>query len=111
MKQNDIKLYSISKAAKEMGISRESVNALIAEGLLGVITIKKNKKISHLEIIKYQNENTIRTKDNYQSKIKNQSTLNGLFDNKVKTPAQNSGKEILENIIRKDKNGNSKKEG
>lgn len=112
MNQNNIKLYSLSKAAKEMGISRDAVRYLISEGLMGVIKIGKNKKISHNEILRYQEENTIRSKDNFQVDVQNKSILNNLFENnKILTSTRNSGKEILENIIRKDKNGNSKKEG
>lgn len=56
---NELKLYSISAAAKELSIRKEVLMNLIENGKIGIIKIGERNKISHIEIIKYIKTNTI----------------------------------------------------
>lgn len=58
-------LYSISEVARQLRISRASVNKLIDEGKIGFITLSKQKKIPQQEVDRFIKENTIRAV-NYQ---------------------------------------------
>lgn len=65
----NLKLYSISSAAKLMGICRDSVRAFLAKGDLGYISIGKRKKIAQNELVRFQKEGTIREAETVKDKI------------------------------------------
>lgn len=54
------KLYSITQAAREMHIGKDTLYRLIYEGKIGVIKIGKREKIPAMEIEKFQSENLVR---------------------------------------------------
>lgn len=55
-----IGLLSFSKAAKKMGIGKDTLGNLIQSGKIGVIQAGKRNKIAVREIIRYIDENTVR---------------------------------------------------
>ncbi|MBK9096691.1 MAG: helix-turn-helix domain-containing protein [bacterium] len=60
VKNNNLHLYSLVQAAKLLGIGRDTLLKLIAQGKIGVIKISKQKKISHSELERYIAENSVR---------------------------------------------------
>lgn len=57
---NNLRLYSVVQAAKMLGIGRDTLNSLIAQGKIGVIKILKRNKISYNELDNFMQENTVR---------------------------------------------------
>ena len=57
---NNLKLYSLSEAAKLLGIGRDTLKSLIAKGKIGYIKSFKNKKISHIELERFIKESTVK---------------------------------------------------
>lgn len=72
-KDDEIALLSYSEAAKRMGIGRDSLRELIRKGQLGIIRIGKRTKIPVREILKFIDENTMRTE---QPRIINNQNTN-----------------------------------
>ena len=58
VKNNNLHLYSLAQAAKLLGIGRDTLHTLVAQGKIGVITISKRNKISHAELQRFINDNT-----------------------------------------------------
>ncbi len=56
-------LYSISEAAKKLGLGRNTLQRLIDAGKIGVIQILKRKKIAHSEIERFIKDNTALEQD------------------------------------------------
>ncbi|MCB0747399.1 MAG: hypothetical protein KDC90_08035 [Ignavibacteriae bacterium] len=111
MEENNtnIKLYSISAAAKSMCISRDALRNLIYDGKIGYIQILKNKKISYQELVRFQKENTILSKSRHTTKaLLNSTEINNFFNKSKQSCKSLSGETLLQNIIRKNENGNSK---
>lgn len=102
METDQLKLYSLSQAAKTMSIGRDSLRALIAEGKIGYIMIGESKKIPHHELVRFQNENTIHKMEPKQRSTLSERDLNKVFKitSKPKTNSLN-GEGILEKIMRK----------
>ncbi len=55
---NELKLYSISAAAKELSIRKDTLINLIETGKIGVIELGKRRKVPHLELIQFIKSNT-----------------------------------------------------
>ncbi len=58
MENNELKLLSISKAAKEMSIGKERIYLLMKEGKIGCISMGKKRLIPYSEILRYIKDNT-----------------------------------------------------
>ncbi|MBK8944091.1 MAG: helix-turn-helix domain-containing protein [Ignavibacteriae bacterium] len=56
MKNNELELITISKAAGLMHIGKERLYALINEGKIGFILLGKKRFIPYTEIVRYINE-------------------------------------------------------
>ena len=59
MEQLELKLYSISQAAKLLGISRVTLHSLVEQGRMGIIQINERERISHVELERFLCENTV----------------------------------------------------
>ena len=57
---NNLRLYSLSQAAKLLGIGRDTIRTLLTNGKIGYIETLKNKKISHLELERFIKESTVK---------------------------------------------------
>jgi len=60
VKNNNLHLYSVAQAAKLLGIGRDTLHKLIAQGKIGVIKISKQNKISHSELERFIAECSVR---------------------------------------------------
>jgi len=56
---NELKLYSITTAAKELAIRKETLLDLIEDGKIGVIELGARRKISHIELVRFIKSNSI----------------------------------------------------
>ena len=107
---NQLKLYSLSEAASLMGIGRDTLRSLLAEGRLGYILLGRSKRISHQELIRFQSENTVRDIEPVKSKLVSDQDLQKMFKSKDhKTKPTFDSKQLLKKIIRNDNNGYNKK--
>ena len=57
----ELKLYSISAAAKQLSIRKENLLKLIEGGKIGVLNIGSRRKISHLELVQFIKSNTVKS--------------------------------------------------
>lgn len=108
--EENLKMYSLSEAAKLMGIGRDNLRALISQGLIGYILLGKSKRIPHQEIVRFQTENTIRKIEPINI---NKNNSGFIQRNKSKIDQEKSSfesKELLDNILRSDNHGNNKRE-
>jgi hypothetical protein len=105
---NELKLYSLSAAAKKMCISRETLRSLLTYGKIGYIPIGKSKKLSHQEILRFQKENTICASTSDSCKVLSKKEINNIFHGNTKISTNTlKGDKILETILRRGCNGNS----
>ena len=95
---NNLRLYSVAQAAKMLGVGRDTLNSLIAQGKIGVIKILKRNKISYNELDHFLQENTVReiqspapefTDKDVKSFISNRNdkkgkNLDSIFDKMIK---------------------------
>lgn len=69
--ENNIKLYSISAAAKELSIRKETLSNMISEGKIGIVKIGKRNKIPHLELVQFIKNSTIKIRRENNPETKN----------------------------------------
>lgn len=55
---NNLRLYSLSQAARKLGLGRDTLKNLIDQGKLGTITILKRKKVPEEELQRFLTQNT-----------------------------------------------------
>ena len=55
----NFRLYSISDAAKMLGVGRDTLLRLIDTGKIGFIQTLKRKKIAHIELERFIKDNTV----------------------------------------------------
>ena len=92
---NDLKLYSISAAAKKLSIRKQQLSNLISSGKIGILTIGKRRKVPHCELVKFTFNNTY--------KLNNQATstlpdINSLIQ-KYKSPNRANATAIIEKLL------------
>jgi len=90
-RNNEIKLYSISAAAKELSIRKNTLLDLISQGKIGIIEIGKRQKISHLELVQFIQSNT--KKINYKHP-KNNLIISAIINKHNHSEKNNSLDEI-----------------
>ena len=93
--KNEIALYSISRAAKLMGIGYSTLSKLIDEGKIPVVNVGNTIKISHQEIVNFINVNKV-----YHHNI---LFSRNVLDEPVQKNTNVSSDEILEDILSKHK--------
>ncbi len=71
MGNTNLKLYSISAAAKELSIRKETLLNLINDGKIGIVKFGKRNKISNLELVKFIKNNTVIVKSKTNPNINN----------------------------------------
>lgn len=59
-KNAELKLYSISAAAKQLSVRKDNLLKLIEDGKIGVLNIGSRRKISHLELVQFIKSNTVK---------------------------------------------------
>jgi excisionase family DNA binding protein len=96
---NQLKLYSISAAAKSLSLGKDAVYKLVADGKIGYVEIGKRKKIPYSELVRFQTENVIRQPEVKKEPVMSKREIEKFFNlNNTRKPELN-GKEILELII------------
>jgi len=101
VKNNNLHLYSLVQAAKLLGIGRDTLLKLIAQGKIGVIKISKQKKISHSELERYITENSVREITYSEINITDKNVQQ--FINKTK-PTRESNNDLIFNSLMKEIN-------
>ena len=101
VKNNNLHLYSLVQAAKLLGIGRDTLLKLIAQGKIGVIKISKQKKISHSELERYITENSVREITYSEINITDKNVQQ--FINKTK-PRRESNNDLIFNSLMKEIN-------
>jgi excisionase family DNA binding protein len=101
VKNNNLHLYSLVQAAKLLGIGRDTLLKLIAQGKIGVIKISKQKKISHSELEGYITENSVREITYSEINITDKNVQQ--FINKTK-PTRESNNDLIFNSLMKELN-------
>ena len=95
-----LKMYSISQAAKQMQLSRDTIKGLISAGKLGYIEIGRSKKIPHGEILRFQRECIIRNDDRNLRTSKEENKIGK--GKRVQKKGSIGGCEILEELLKKE---------
>ena len=107
---NRLKLFSITEAAAVMGIGRDTLRSLLADGKIGFILVGHSKKIPYQELIRFQTESIVRQKRIQSKSTFSNAEIDNLMAHRVCRAKSNiDPKQILKDIIRSDNNGNSKK--
>ena len=101
VKNNNLHLYSLAQAAKLLGLGRDTLLKLIAQGKIGVIKISKQKKISHSELERYITENSVREITYSEINITDKNVQQ--FINKTK-PTRESNNDLIFNSLMKEIN-------
>lgn len=109
-KEEQLKMYSLNEAAKVMGIGRDNLRSLISQGLIGYILLGKSKRIPHQELVRFQKENTIRKVEPISSSKNNFEFIKETKSKIDQRKSNFKSKELLDNILRSNKNGNDKRE-
>lgn len=111
METNQLKLYSLSEAATAMCIGRDTLRKLISEGQIGFILVGNSKRISYQELVRFQSEKTMYKVEPIRSDKFSDHDLGKMFSKKkASNVSKLNSKELLEEIIRRDLNGNNKKQ-
>jgi excisionase family DNA binding protein len=81
---HNLRLLSVSKAAKALGISRSTLNELINSGKIGIIKISIQRKIPFGEIEKFIIEGTTRAYKKSEEPItENKSIPTNIYTEKI----------------------------
>jgi excisionase family DNA binding protein len=105
-----LKLYSLSEAAEALCVGRDALRSLIAAGKIGYILVGNSKRIPHQELVRFQHDNTFRIVELPTKNTLSDPDIEKFFKSKNHKVRSNfKSKEILDNIIRSDQNGDSKK--
>jgi excisionase family DNA binding protein len=101
---NQLKLYSISSAARVLCLGKDTLYKLVAEGKIRYIEIGKRKKIPYQELVRFQNE-TVKHEDiTSGTPIMSKLEIENFLRPNRRHRATLDGHVILEKIMRK-KNG------
>jgi len=98
---NKLHLYSVAQAAKLLGIGRDTLHKLIAQGKIGVIKISKQKKISHSELERFIAECSVREIKETEKSFTNKDVEH--FINNIK-PRRESNNDLIFNSLMKEIN-------
>ncbi|MDR3668750.1 MAG: hypothetical protein P4L35_18075 [Ignavibacteriaceae bacterium] len=110
--ENQLRLYSISKAASILHINEESLNELIDMGQIGYLLIGKRKKIPYQELIRYEKNNLILEKKSSTSEPLSPAELDRMLQGKKPNKNKTFNPREILNLIMKEKNhGHCKKTG
>jgi excisionase family DNA binding protein len=98
--EQQLKMYSYSKAARLMNIGRDTLKKLIAQGLIGTVRIGKRNKITHAELIRFQTEKTVRSETITNKPTESRELWEQFFGRKKDISKQIDSKSLLDKIIR-----------
>lgn len=108
MEASQLKLYSLSQAAKAMCIGRDTLKDFMADGKIGYIIVGKSRKITYMELIRFLHENVVRKTKVKESKSSSDQDIEKYFHKKTNTTETSlGGDDIFNKLLRKETNGNS----
>jgi excisionase family DNA binding protein len=112
MEVNQLKLYSISAAAKVMCIGRDTLRDFMADGKIGYIIVGKSRRITYKELLRFQDDNTVRKTEVRESKSCLDQDVEKYFHKRNNTSLSSlGGEDIFNKLLRKEINGNSTTKG
>jgi excisionase family DNA binding protein len=97
---NQLKLYSISAAAKVLALGKDTLYRLVADGKVGFIEIGKRKKIPFNELVRFQHDNIKRKSEVHPSSLITKDEVIKFFNINHTQKKSLSGHEILQSIMR-----------
>jgi excisionase family DNA binding protein len=105
---NQLKLYSLSEAAKAMCIGRDTLRDFMAAGKIGYIIVGKSRRITYMELIRFLNESIVRKTEARELKSYSDQNIEKYFHKKTNTTETSlGGDDIFNKLLRKEINGNS----
>jgi excisionase family DNA binding protein len=96
-----LRLLSVAEAAKALGVGKDTMYNLVSIGRIGYIQIGKRKKISYPELLRFQNDNTIKAMphEKINEGLLSSKDIERMFNlDSVKQSSLN-GNEILQKIM------------
>ena len=96
LSNSSLRLYSVSAAAKELRIRKETLSNLIEDGKIGIVQLGKRVKISHLELVEFIKRSTIKL----SSKVNPTQTNIDSILKKHKTKNRNTASERIDKIFK-----------
>jgi excisionase family DNA binding protein len=106
---NQLKLYSLSEAAKALCIGRDTLRDFMADGKIGYIEVGKSRRITYMELIRFLTESTIRKTEVREPKYNSDQEVQKYFQKKNISATSLNGEEIFNKLMRHEKNGNCSK--
>jgi excisionase family DNA binding protein len=100
METNELKLLSISAAAKILCLGKDAVYKLVADGKIGFIEIGKRKKITYHELVRFQKDNIKRLPEKTGDRLMTKNEINKFFNLNHSRKNSLNGQEILKSIMR-----------
>ncbi len=106
-KSDHLELLSITAAARKLAVGKDTLYNLITAGRIGYIEIGKRKKITHAELIRFQNESITKHTHLSAKEPITAKDIDKIFQlNQRSNTKTLNGKEFLSTIMRKN-NGNN----
>lgn len=96
---NDLELLSRQQAAKRMGISPCNLRNLINSGAIGVINIGQRGKISRRELIRFLDENTVRSNKELDNHLYVETNPNDILITRERPAGSMGGDVILNELL------------
>jgi excisionase family DNA binding protein len=103
VKNNNLHLYSLAQAAKLLGLGRDTLLKLIAQGKIGLIKISKQKKISHSELERFVADSSVRETTYTEKNFTDKDVEN--FINKTKPRRESNNDLIFNSLLKEINNG------
>jgi len=97
---NQLKLYSISAAAKVLSLWKDTLYRLVADGKIGFIEIGKRKKIPYNELVRFQTESIQRVPAPNRERTMSNNEIEKFFNVNRAGKSSLNGKEILSAIMK-----------
>lgn len=96
---NDLALLSRQQAAKRMGISPSTLIKLINKGEIGVIKLGERDKIPQRELIRFLDENTVRSNRELDNHLYTETKPNDILITRERPTGSLGGDAILTELL------------
>ena len=97
---NQLKLYSITEAARALALGKDAVYDLVAKGKIGYIEIGKRKKIPYQELVRFQNESVMRLPVDKEDRIISKVEIDKFLNTNRSRKSSFNANEFLQSIMR-----------
>lgn len=96
---NDLALLSRQQAAKRMGISPGNLRNLINNGAIGVLKMGQREKIPQRELIRFLDENTVRSNRELDNHLYAETNPNDILITRERPADSMGGDAILTELL------------